>query len=477
MDYSLPPYAPNLKQALFHASPAKFKLFLGGVGSGKTYSGVREMVMGALENGPDQRYIIGAPSNRILEAATWDAYMEFLGHCAKVNGLNLHTKTLQSNQNRCIVLNGNIRFEFVTLKYAHNFAGPTIAGFHIDEGALLRDGMAAWGVMVERLRSVTAQRLFGIVTTTPRGPIGVVQHFVDQCDWDDNAHKMGPRAAPEYHLTKSTTWDNLFHVGPDYIRDMMTGRSRREIEQQLSAKILDYEGAVYSKAFSATRSIARSWTDAHLEGREKYIAIDWGPNYPHVLFICHDPDEDWNVVFDEFCEDGWSTQDLLPEILKIAKERYGIDKYDWDGVYCDWNPPSSTDFARSFFGRPPKAGQQRRTGVKWVPVRARRLSTTEDDFTDGIETTDWCLSEWTPDKKAPKRRIMFAPRLLRGGSRRRIIQCMRLYSWPDKTTQGARILDDTRRPVKGVYDHGADALRYFLWQRYYRKRHAHARAA
>jgi len=479
------PRPPNPAQAALHASRATFKMFLGGVGAGKTFWGCRELVMAALHNGADKRYIVGAPSEKILRQATFDTYLRFVQQCAQVNGRKLAMKVRTSPAAREIVLQGNIVISFVGLKKPHEFAGPTIAGFHLDEGGLLSDGMAAWDVLLERLRE-NADFLFGIVTTTPRGPVGVVQHFVEQCDWDDQASACGPNRNPEYDMQVSSTWDNKANLAPGYIERQLVGKTQRQVDQQLHARVLDFKGAVYASEFGQ-QAIAKGWTaetglrvmGGH-DDVEVYLAIDWGPNYPHLLYIAHQPayvdadgevQGDFDVVFDEICDDGIHARDLIEMAVQRGQKLYGLGRLDYAGVYCDPNPGSALATAQAFFGRPTKASdQRRRNAAGWVPVRAwtvRHL----DDLRDGIDTVSWRLRDYHG-----VRRLFLAPQMLKTKSRRRLVQCLRLYAWKERSVQSTTILDDLR-PEKGVYDHGPDALRMFAWPRYRHIRFADARKA
>lgn len=460
MRFQVPNYLPNRKQAAFQASRAPFRLMLGGVGSGKTYIGAWETLLGALANGPGTRYIVGAPSERILRDATWHAYCRALDRFADVNHRRLDVKRLSSPQNRVIRLAGDIEIAFVNLKNPDTFAGPTISGFHLDEGALLTDGMAAWEVLLERSRG--PGRRFGIVTTTPRGPVGVVQHFVEQCDWIGVEKRCGSARNADYDMVASTTWDNVEHLGLSYIQRMLTGKSKRQIRQQLHADVLDFKGAVYSDAFSSGASMAHGWTAAAMraKGIEVHLAIDWGPNYPHVLWIAYDPDLDVDVVFDEFCDDGLHPRELLEAAEQQGIANWGLHRWDYAGVHADRNPQSAVNVAYAFFGRSDSESVRRRRTSQWVPVATRRVRGT-DDLREGIDVVSARLRDHDDT-----RRLFFAPHLERTPSTRRIVQCMRLYAWREFTAGSAAVLDDVR-PVKGLYDHGPDALRYYAWPRYW----------
>ena len=457
MGLVLPPYGllkgqarpPNYKQACFHQSDATFKLFLGGVGSGKTHAGARELIEQALSNGPDLMYIVGAPSEKIMRTATFPHYVRVCSEFARVNGRKIAKKIRTSPQNRSIVLQGNITIEFVVLKNPDEFAGPTIAGFHMDEAALVQAGMRAWEVLLERLRETRANRLFGIVTTTPRGPVGVVQHFLDRMRESD----------PEYDMVVSRTRDNLINLGPRYIQRQLAGKSERQVRQQLDAEVLEFQGAVYSGEFCNVASIATGWkTSRDIKGRPIYLAIDWGPNHPHALWIAHDDDEDFDVVFGELCPDGFSHREFLERCMDYQREMWGLDRDDIAKVYCDFNPASAVRVARSFFG--PRARRHK------IPVGAKNCT---GKLLDGIETVSMRLRDHDG-----VRRLLIAPDLERTGAdgksdsnpRRRLLRGFRLYQWEQRSGGDEPWFDDLRPNKKMNVEHGLDALRAFIWQRY-----------
>lgn len=452
MDFDLPPYGsfkgearpPNIAQARFHASAAPFKGFLGGVGSGKTHCGARETILGALENGPGKLYLIGAPSHPILETATWDHYCRFLNAFHQHNGVKLDTKRRISPQNRSIVLRGGIVLRFICLKNPSAFAGPTIAGFHIDEAALLEGGIAGWSMLMERLRDTDASRLFGHWTTTPRGPVGVVEHF----------RRLISSGDDEYFIVTSKTSDNIANLNPGYVRRAMAGKSRREIDQQLNAAILDFDGAVYAGAFCSNASVAWGWDTARdIQRREVYLAIDWGPNNPHVLWIAHDKDEDFDVVFDEMTAPA-QHRELLDRAMKHGRDRWGLHRHMYSGIYCDANPHMAVRIARKYFSHPNPRLR--------VSVHTKTVET--GDLLDGVHTVASRLLEG--EGKASVRRLLFAPGLENTESERRITQCMRLYQWRERLSSGLVLVDDEVQPLKNGFDHGADALRYYCWLRY-----------
>jgi hypothetical protein len=435
---------PNKAQARALTSSAAFVGFCGGVGSGKTHWLVRHGIYRALQNGPRKNYLVIAPSFRVLRTSTWDHFVRFLAEFERTNGRKLHTKMLTSPQRMEIELVGGITFTFLTGKDPNAIIGQTIAGFLIDEAAFLPQGMAVWNACLERLRDASANKLFGLWASSPHGPVGVVQFFVERCASND----------PDYAMVFSRTDDNAANLPPGYISRQLAGKSERQIRQQLNAEILDYEGSVYAGEFSSTLSLAKGWkTRRDIKGREIYLTIDWGPTNPHALWIAHDPDEDFDVVFGEFCPDSVPHREFIERALEHGRKVYGLappdkgGRGDYDGVYGDDNPPRARRYALRYFGQRDCSFHSYR-----VP---------DGGVLDGINVVSSRLLDADGN-----RRLLFAPELERTNSRRRILQCMRLYQWQQRNAGGAAFLDDTLQPLKNNFDHGPDALRYYCAPRY-----------
>jgi hypothetical protein len=429
---------PNMAQMQALVSPAPFVGFCGGVGSGKTHWLVREGIRRALRNGPGQCYLVVAPSYKVLKTSTWDHFERFLMQYAQTNGRPLHTKMRTSPQNMSIELRGGVTFQFLTGKNPNSIIGQTVSGFLIDEAAFLPQGMAIWNACLERLRAADAQQLFGLWASSPHGPVGIPQFFVERTAAGD----------PDYDMVFSRTEENRANLPQGYIERQMVGKSDRQIRQQLHAEILDYEGAVYAGEFDNRHSLAQGWsTKRDIKNRDLYLAIDWGPRYPHVLWICNDPDEDFDVVFDEFCEEGVPHRELIERVHEQGKRKWGLDWNDYERVYGDCNPARARRYALRFFG-------QRDLGYESHEIPPGGV-------VDGIDVVASRLRD-----HEGARRLLFAPELERTKSRRRILQCMRLYQWRSREASGDAFVDDTLQPLKNNFDHGPDALRYYIQPRY-----------
>lgn len=425
MRVELPRYTPNPKQWEFDRLQAKFCLFQAGVGSGKTYATVRKFFRNVVECGSDVLHVVGAPSNKIMRKATFAAFIDYM---AAIKGRNHWTpvkKVWDTDNHREVLFRNGSRVEFLTLKNPEQFAGPSVGSYWIDEAALVEQSMLAFRTFNERLRDPRAPRLRGFLSTTPRGPLGVVAHFLEQVHAGN----------PEYAYVTCTTWENSANLPPDYIPTLLTSMSPREIRQQLCAEILRNENAVYAEEFDPVRSLCRP--DWKLRGRREarvWVTIDWGPTMPHVLFG-ESAEDGVDIIFDEMCENQVSHRTLVLDIRERLKNKWGFNWRDLAAVYCDPNPVEGPAELKSL--------------MHGVPVRyawAQRIIA-------GIDIVRWRLLDGQG-----KRWLLFHPRLQTTPSERRILQCMVNYRWTERQTPDGIVLLDTAQ--KGKWDHGADSLRY-----------------
>jgi hypothetical protein len=454
MDWQIPalgyfdgqPTRPTVPQAEFlrRSTDAMFGLFCGGIGSGKTHIVSRVAIIKALRNGAGtpgnpQMYIVGAPSNKIIRDATFKRYLGFLKDIERHNGKQLIRKYATSDQNRYILLHGDILFQFITLKDPKAYAGPDISGFHIDEAALLDQGMDAWHAMVDRLRDNRAAQLFGMLSTSPRGAVGVVQHFVDEVETGNE----------DYYTVTSSTYDNPFNP-PGYIKRLMAGRSKRAVRQQIFATLETFEGAVYSQVYSHRHNVARNWQiDRELKHR---VSIDWGPSYPHVVFWEYDEITDRDVAFDEFYPDDLHHGQLLKEVELRLRRNWNLRVSDLDCAYGDNQPLKAKDLAKAWFWA-------RDTPYRSIPTKAHG----KGGIIDGVDIVAdrFCDAEGI-------RRIYLTEDMQQNRGRS-LHRSLEKYRWPERSSQSETYLDDSR-PVKGKWDHAPDSLRYYITQAHGSKR-------
>lgn len=133
-------------QEAFWSNTAKYRAFIGGIGSGKTYAGAAECFCMP----PRTTGMVLAPTYRMLEDATIPALKE-IGY--------KHVKVF--SQKRWMLNNGSVIL-FRSAEDPDRLRGPNLAWFWLDEAAQMHQDV--WRIMIGRLRKEPAR---GWITTTP----------------------------------------------------------------------------------------------------------------------------------------------------------------------------------------------------------------------------------------------------------------------------------------------------------------------
>lgn len=139
-------------QRRFLTSDARFRLFVGGVGSGKTRGGCLEV----LRQPAGSVGMVLAPTYPMLRDATLRTFMDL----AQRGGI---VKTWHKAEMTAELIDGKV----VMFRSADNpdrLRGPNLGWFYPDEAALMDQDV--WLIMIGRLRESPGRAW---VTTTPRG--------------------------------------------------------------------------------------------------------------------------------------------------------------------------------------------------------------------------------------------------------------------------------------------------------------------
>lgn len=218
----------------------KYKLFSGGVGTGKSrYAGSYYMIRRAFQN-PETIYVVGANSYKQLNQATLRAFFSTM----KLHGIKFvvnkrppaswgverewesHNGILTIENGCQILLWSFDRYELIE--------GIEIGGFWIDETRNTKQG--AWLYLTERLRCPFSHHRHGRVTTTPGGR----QHWLFK--EFSNTH---PEAAQFYKIVYMCTMENTT-LPPDYINHLLSTIDPKLVPQELGGRYVDVqEGKAY----------------------------------------------------------------------------------------------------------------------------------------------------------------------------------------------------------------------------------------
>ena len=200
-------------QRRFWEAPARFRAFIGGVGSGKTYAGCVEVV-----RQPERTTgMIVAPTYPMLRDATLRTFMEML-------------RPLIASFNRSemrVTLTNGTTVLFRSADDPDRLRGPNLGWFWLDEAALMTQ--EAWLIMIGRLREQPGRAW---VTSTPRGKNWLYDTFV--------------QADPNYRMIQSSTRDNPF-LPSEFIKSLEAAYTSEWLRQEVDGDFVDPTGALFKR--------------------------------------------------------------------------------------------------------------------------------------------------------------------------------------------------------------------------------------
>lgn len=238
----------------FVSLPNRFKLFLGGIGSGKSHVGA---LMALSRMRPGERGLVICPSYRLMSSVSQALLLDFL------NAEDCSYTFKKSEES--LLFNNCLTF-FRSAERVDLLRGLSASWLWCDE--MVSEEL--WKVAMGRLRYGENQQAW--LTTTPAG-----FNWVYDLWTSDN---------PEYGMVQSSSRQNTY-LPEDYLKSLEMNYSGSFADQELEGKFTSPSGLVYSEFSRAVHyvdpfPIPRSW--------RRVAAIDFG--YVHS-FACL-----W-VAFDE----------------------------------------------------------------------------------------------------------------------------------------------------------------------------------
>ncbi len=293
-------------QGRFLQLPDKFKAFVGGFGSGKTYVGALDSLIFA---GKHPGYVQGyfAPTYRDIRDTFWPTLDEAaftLGFSVKIHSTDKEVTLTRSG------------FHYGTIICRSMDTPGSIVGFkiargHIDEIDVMptHKAAAAWNKIIARLRLVVPGTVNGlIVTTTPEG-----------FKWTYEAFARAPRAG--YGMVQASTHENADHLPPDYIESLKASYPAELIEAYLMGEFVNLtSGTVYR---SYDRQACRS-AETMRPGEPLHIGQDFNVGNMTSIINVYRPEG----VGPDKVQRGWHVVGELvgvmdtPALVTLLKDRF-----------------------------------------------------------------------------------------------------------------------------------------------------------
>ena len=304
---------------------AKYPALVAGYGSGKTVAFVLKALLEAGRN-PQKTILLAEPTFPMIRDVlqpTLEETLEQLGFSFKYRASEMKYTIKWKNG-----------YSNIILRSAENYrrwAGLNLAGFGIDEAALLKDDKA-WKMGLSRLRD--GKHLSGFITTTPEG-----FNFVYDL-WKDK-----PKSG--YELVQGKTTDNKY-LPQDFIDSLYENYDTKLISSYIDGNFVNLQYGTCYYAFDRAKNVDKVSYNSSLPIR---IAMDFNVDpISCVLFQIH-REKPKIRVFDEIQLSHSGGNDLMTERLaKLIKEKYPYEnpnllqpkwqKVDTTGHYICYPDPA-----------------------------------------------------------------------------------------------------------------------------------------
>ncbi|TVL98857.1 MAG: hypothetical protein CV087_20240 [Candidatus Brocadia sp. WS118] len=215
-------YRPNSPAVTdFHTSPARYKALLGGLGSGKTAAGSMEAIKrikagydGAILS-PDHQHFIKSAFEEFSNWCPWE-------HLVK-----------QNKTEKWWLFDTGAKVFYGGIDDPDSWRGPNLNWIWFDEAARKKSD-AAWKVLIARIRIPPNPCLF--ITTTPRP------------HWLKRVFVIDPPVFEGKNLTaffKTSTRSNIANLDPVYYASLLASYTGKYADQELEGEFVTFEGLVY----------------------------------------------------------------------------------------------------------------------------------------------------------------------------------------------------------------------------------------
>ena len=263
----------NVPQAQFLAMPHKFKAYVAGFGSGKTWVGCGGICKGMWEH---------PKINQGYFAPTYPQIRDIFYPTVEEVAFDWGLKVQINESNKEVHFYAGRQYRGTTI--CRSMEKPaTIVGFKI--GNALVDELdvmpalkaqQAWRKIIARMRYKVAGLRNGIdVTTTPEGYKFVYQQFV-------KAVRDKPELATLYGLVQASTFDNEANLPDDYIPSLLASYPPELIKAYLRGHFTNLTSGTIYHQFDRKLN---NCTDEELPGEPLFIGMDF--NVGKMAAIVH----------------------------------------------------------------------------------------------------------------------------------------------------------------------------------------------
>jgi Terminase large subunit, T4likevirus-type, N-terminal len=269
-------YEPFPKQRQFHASPAKYRLFGGAAGPGKTKALLMEAVLQAL----------GHPNvNTLLLRRTFPELEASLLHYFRRDvPRNLYVAFHESKHLVEWVNGSTTRFGYCASEHdVYQYQGAEYLFIGIDELTLFT--LRQWQFLTSRNRCPVPGTFPCMAGATNPGNIG---HAWVKALWIDKQPAPGMERPEEYNVKDYDFIPARFFDNPIYAADQNYQRTLQALPTNLKRAFFDGDWEVfagqYFDRFDVGRNTARAEEIEWQPWWPRWISIDWGFEHPAATY-------------------------------------------------------------------------------------------------------------------------------------------------------------------------------------------------
>jgi hypothetical protein len=216
-------------QAAFRRSSARYRAFVGGRGSGKTWAGGYDLLRRAR---PGRTYLVASPTGVLMQDTTLPTVEAIARDLGLWNPANVRRSPYPT-----VRLTSGATIRFRTAEDPEKLRGPNLSGVWLDEASLM--GRGAYDISIACLREGGEQGWLS-ATMTPKG----LAHWT---------FEVFGRGAPDTELFHASTRDNPFNP-PGFYADLARQYSGDFAAQELEGRFVDEDAAM--------KVIPAAWVEA-----------------------------------------------------------------------------------------------------------------------------------------------------------------------------------------------------------------------
>lgn len=336
-------------------SDARNHVYVSGLGSGKTASGIFRSWVNAEHWNPGELGMIVAPTSPALKNAILPEMrsMGLLDVCEYHGKGSERPGIITPSGSRIILESADNARKIERLR------GSNLAWVWIDEAASVSE--RAWEVVTGRLRVGEYRNAF--VTTTPKGYNWVYEHF-----YEDDDPRIRYNEVYEWREANGTngvfgvpSWLNPYNPD-DYIERLEAEYEGSFFQQEVEGAFTKFEGLVYPW-FSRDEHVLEELPEQY---DEVIYGVDWGHNNPAVILAIVRQGDRW-IVTEEFYERRCTVEDIANR-AEDMQQRWGGGRF-----YCDPAEPASIEHLSRADLSTQKADNDVMPGIQHIASLRERL--------------------------------------------------------------------------------------------------------